>query len=222
MHDFQLVNCDTDSIMINKGDSSFFTKEERIALLNEINSLFPDMIRWEDDGYFQKVIVLRAKNYIMKLEDGQIKYKGSAVKATTKEPRLQQFIKDVIDSMLEGRNDYIEIYNKYVKEIINVTDIKPWASKKTITSNVLNGTRTNETNVKEAIEGTDYAEGDKIYAFYDDQDKLTLVENFKGLYNKSRLFKKLYNTSELFENVLSEGTFINYSLVRSRKLLEVL
>ena len=124
--------------------------------------------------------------------------------------------------MLDGNTtSYVEVYNKYILEILNVKDIKRWASKKTITSKVLNGTRKNETNVKDSIAGTDYAEGDKIYAFYDDQDKLTLVENFKGLYNKSRLLKKLFETSKLFEDVISADTFINYSL-KNKKIQSAL
>jgi hypothetical protein len=112
------------------------------------------------------------------------------------------------------------IYNKYVKEILNITDISRWASKKTVTSNVLNGTRKNETNVKDAIINTEYAEGDKIYTYFREDDTLGLAENFDGKYNKARLLEKLYKTALVFELVISKETFINYKLKRSQKLLE--
>ena len=44
-----------------------------------VNKLFKDGISWEDDGYFKKLIVVKAKNYI--LFDGmKVKIKGQAFK----------------------------------------------------------------------------------------------------------------------------------------------
>ena len=100
-HDFKLVNADTDSISVAKADESFYTKQERVELIKELNSVFPDRIRFEDDGYYTTLGVFGAKNYVLQSEDGQIKYKGSAIKATGKEKALQEFIKKVIDILLE-------------------------------------------------------------------------------------------------------------------------
>jgi len=217
---FKLVNADTDSISFSKGNETPFSKEERLGLLNEINSMFPDRIKFEDDGYYPCLIVIMAKNYVLQTEDGQIKYKGSAIKATGREPALQQLIKDIIGSILDGKQNYLEIYNRYVKEALNVQDINRWASKKTVTSKVLEGTRTNETKVKDAIENTEYAEGDKIYVYFDEESNLKLAENFDGKYNKDKLLEKLYKTALTFETIINKETFINYKLKKNKKLLE--
>jgi DNA polymerase elongation subunit (family B) len=140
---FTLVNADTDSISITNGEE--LSDEECTNLLIDLNSLYPDRIKWEDDGYYEKVIVLKAKNYVLKRRGEKPKYKGSAIKATLKEPRLKDFIKDIIKEIGLDRNNFIQVYNKYVKEIHTINDIKPWCTKKTITDKVTNGTRPNET-----------------------------------------------------------------------------
>ena len=226
---FKISTGDTDSISFSKGDMSFITKEDRSILLSEINSLYPDKIKWADDGFYPTLVVVKAKNYIMQTEDGQIKYKGSAIKATSKETALKEFIKDIVNEMIQGTEAYLMVYHKFVKEILNITDITRWCSKKTITSKVMNNTRTNETKVKDAINGTDYAEGDKVYMFYLPDDSLALAETFTGIYNKEKLLEKLYKTSMSFTHidnkkvgVLAHIDFINYKLKRSQKLLEIL
>jgi DNA polymerase elongation subunit (family B) len=216
---FKLVNADTDSIAFCYQDESVIKENEQNQLVNEINDSLPDRIKYEPDGYYKTVVVVKAKNYI--LYDGKkIKYKGSAIKATVKEPALKEFIKEIIDSMLERKENYVEIYTKYVKEIMSIQDIKRWANRKTITSKVLNPERTNEQNVKDAIRSTEYTEGDRAYFYYDENDQLTLVENFKGGYNKKRLLEKLYKTTLSFETIIPKGTFVNYSLKKNQDLLK--
>lgn len=217
-----LVNADTDSISFNKSDSSFIEKEERKSLLNELNSLFPEKIKFEDDGFYKCIIVIKAKNYIMQKEDGSIIYKGSAIKASNKSPALKQFIKDIIEAILNNKNNYLEIYNNYAKEIQNITDIKRWATKKTVTQKVLEGTRLNETKVKDAINDSDYAEGDKIWVYYNENNELILIENFKNDYSKKRLLKALHDTSKVFNTIIDKNQFLNYTLVKNEELVNKL
>lgn len=217
---FNLVNADTDSISFNKSDASFISKEERISLLKEINSLFPEKIKFEDDGFYKCICVIKAKNYIMQKEDDKIIYKGSAIKASNKSPALKQFIKDIIEAILNNKNNYQEIYNIYAKEIQNITDIKRWATKKTITQKVLEGTRLNETKVKDAINDSDYAEGDKIYCYYNENDELILVENFKNDYSKKRLLKALHDTSKVFNTIIDKDIFKNYTLKKNCDIIK--
>lgn len=216
---FQIVNGDTDSISFNYPDGREFKNGEPETLLKEINEIFPEKIIWEDDGLFKKVIILKAKNYIL-YDGNKIKYKGSAVKASTKEPALKQFIKDIIDEMLNDTNRYVEVYDSYVREIMSIEDIKRWATRKTITDKVLNPKRTNEQKVLDAIEGADYTEGDRAYFFFKEDESLSLVENFDGNYNKNKLLEKLYKTSNIFNTIIPKETFKNYKLKRNQEELE--
>lgn len=222
MYNFTLVNCDTDSISICKKDQSTFTPEEEIKLLQELNALFPEGIRWEDDGTFETVIVLKAKNYILKETGKAPKIKGSALKNLNKEKRLRDFMKEIIIELGIGRNNFVAVYNKYVKEISNITDISEWVTKKTITEAVLKNDRANESKVRDALEGVEFSEGDKKYIFFKSDNTICLKENFNGDYSKDKLYDKLFATCKVFANVIPENTFINYKLKRNKKALEEL
>lgn len=100
MHNFNIGPTDTDSISFCKKDGSPFSKEEQTILLNEINDISPEFIEWEDDGYYQTCIVLKAKNYI--LWDGEkMTIKGSSFKTATKELALKQMMLDIVQVLLE-------------------------------------------------------------------------------------------------------------------------
>lgn len=225
MYNFKLVNCDTDSIMVCKPNGAEFSLEERERLLFELNEQFPSGIRWEPDGpdgkneVYPKVLILKAKNYA--LWDGKkLKIKGSALRSGTKEPALRDLLNEVLNALILDTGDPKVIYEKYVQEALKVTDIKRWCGKKTITEKTLNSERLNETKVKDAIAGSEYVEGDKIYTFFKQDGTLELMENFNGDYSVDRLLKKIYNTIETFETVLPvKEIFLNYSLKKNKKLL---
>jgi DNA polymerase elongation subunit (family B) len=175
-----LINCDTDSIMIAKHDGSPWSKEEQKLFLDSLNSQFPDKIRFEHDGVFSKVIVVKSKNYILLPEGEQkCKLKGSSIKDQKKEPALREMLEKLIDALLYDRQDtLVDIYHSYIKEAMNVQDIKRWSQKKTLTESILDckgwtesdieskELRKNECDVWDAIkneEGTQ--QGDKIYVY---------------------------------------------------------
>lgn len=221
-NNFKLVNYDTDSIMICKQDETPFTENENQRLLEQLNSIFPELISWEADGVFKRVCVLKAKNYI--LYDGKtIKLKGSSLKSATLEPRLKKFFNDIIEVIIfkDANTELMQtIYNTYVKEILSLQDIKPWCSKKSITATTLSSERANETKIIDAIEGSEYSEGDKIYVYFREDGSLALAEKFANDHSKDKLLEKLYKATERFETVLPEDLFLNYKLKRNKKLLE--
>jgi hypothetical protein len=169
------------SFSFTRSDESEFTNDDRGMILNEINSLFPSTIRFEDDGLYKCVIVFKAKNYV--LYDGhKIKTKGSAIKATTKEPALREFINTIINNIIAGHTDYDSVYKKYVVEAFNIKDIKRWVSRKTISEKTLNPQRTNEQKIFDIIQDSNFSEGDRIYCFFREDGSLALAENFDGNY----------------------------------------
>lgn len=226
MHNYILGPVDTDSVSICKHDMSPFTKEERDELLLEINSKFPDLIKYADDGYFPRCIALKAKNYI--LFDGEkIKVKGSSLKAAQKSQALKDFTNDIIKIMVYTENvvdintKLQELYMKYVHEIMNVRDIRRWSARKTLSSTMQESERANETKVIKALEGSNYREGDRFYIYYLPDDSVSLAENFNGTYNKVRLLKNLWDTISIFDTVVPvKELFTNYSLKTKYKLLD--
>jgi len=216
---FLVPNADTDSISYCKADQSFITESERLDYLSQINASVPTTISWEDDGYYPTVLILKAKNYV--LYDGKkAKIKGSALKASTKSPAMKEMIKRLLDSIIDNKTNQDEIYLEYIKEAACIKDIKRWASRKTISERTLNSERTNETRVKDTLKDTEYVEGDKIYTFFLEKDKLELVERFNGNYHLDAVLKSCYDTARVFENVLDcKALFKNYSLKKMKKEL---
>lgn len=167
---YTLVNVDTDSFSITNGNpttSSMFDNE-----LKELNKLYSDLIRWENDGIYEKVIVIRAKNYVL-VKEGKVKFKGSAVTDQKKEPALTEMLETMLHALLNDERAALPvIYRNYIREAMNIQFINRWATKKTVTKSVLKPQRLTEQKVLNAInesvnkgivEGVQ--EGDKLWLY---------------------------------------------------------
>ena len=241
--DYVMVNADTDSISFRKADGSAFDKEEMDELIDEINECLPEMIEYEDDGYFDRVVIVKAKNYVLKSGE-KIKYKGSSLTSPSKEKALTEMLHNIIEGSLIHENwDYTEIYQDYVKEAINIEDINRWTTKKSITETLLASERANETKVVDAIRGTDFQIGDKVFLYsvidgmkqaeakgepvFLKSGKPKMVENkilrraelFDGDYDKWHYAKRVYDTVKILENVIDMDQVVNYNLKKNRPLL---
>ena len=188
-----ICNVDTDSIMISKPDGSVWTKEEQFAFLDALNAEYPDLIRFAHDGYYDSVLIVKSKNYALKLNpefakkkdfnpDGtvKIKTKGSSIRDQKKEPALREMMEVLINEMLGDNNKQtiVSIYHHYIQEALNVLDIQRWCTKKTITESITDCKgytqadidskkfRKNETDVWDAVKNEDgLQQGDKVYLY---------------------------------------------------------
>lgn len=174
---YSLVNTDTDSFSYTNGILP--TKEEFDKELQDLNSLYPKLINWEkdgEDGIFDKIIVVKAKNYVL-VRKGKVKYKGSSLTDQKKEPRLLRLLKELIAVLLyvpsfEKDQELLALYAECCREVVFKFNITDWITKKTITDSVLNAKRLNERKVLDAcnqaiaakiIEGIQG--GDKVYLY---------------------------------------------------------
>lgn len=177
---YELAGVDTDSIWITNGKE--ITKNQFKSFLVELNNQFPDMINFEDDGVFERFIVLKTKNYIM-LKDGELKLKGSGLVDTKKELALREMLKKMFDALVYKKPDeVIKIYNSYVYEAANIQDINRWSVKKTVTQSVLHPDRLTEEKVLNALNEAvaknvlgGYSEGDKAW-FYEALDGMVQIK----------------------------------------------
>lgn len=171
---YRLANVDTDSFSITCSEK--VEPEKFATFLKELNSLYPALIKWTDDGIFEKVIVIRAKNYVL-VRNGKIKYKGSAITDQKKEVALLEMLEKMVHALLDGKQTHMpDIYKRYIQEATNIKDIHRWVVKKTVSKPILAGgdpdARAHEAKpwaaiqesiargVREAVQ-----EGDKLY-FY--------------------------------------------------------
>lgn len=234
-HTFIITCADTDSIAFCKEDETSMTKEEQTYLLNEINSLMEDGIKFAHDGIFSTAIIFKAKNYILydptnKDPKKQTKTKGSSLKGTTLEPVFKRFLDDSIQSILT-KNDYKEqILNNYkalaFECIKDTLDIDKWCFRKGLTSKSLDSKTTNTTALKiqAALEQDEdnedgYEVMDRVFMYFDKDMNLKLTKFYNNDHNKEKLLEKLYKTGLRLECILGKGFFLNYSLKKNYKLL---
>jgi len=245
-HDWVLVNIDTDSLSFTKKDGSAYTDEEKEMIHEEINKIMYS--EWEDDGMFDRVVVCKAKNYVLKTGD-KIKFKGSSLIDTKKEPALLEMLNRLINEcFIYNTNTPDAIYKEYINEVINIKDISRWASKKSVTKKLYESDRANETKVVDAIKDGDYSIGDKVFLFSAiDGEKpclvkgvpkilkktgqvkmvpnhvLKLAEKFDGDYDMKHYLGRVYDTVSILENIVDMSTIPSYtSVVEFNKLQEKL
>lgn len=221
-HNFIIVNADTDSVSLAFDDMSEISKGTRLEILQEINKLFPEKIKWEDDGYYPSILILKAKNYVLKDESGKVKIKGSALKSSKTEKVLKAFMGNIIDAFLNDRENTInDIYKSYIKEVYNLKSIEGWCSKKTITDKVLHPERTNEQKVLDAIDPEEVQMGDRLYFYFAEDSSLKQEKDWKNDHHRGKMLAKLWNTLKIFKNVLDMKEFKKYHL-KNKKIQEEL
>ncbi len=135
-----IVGADTDALIVTNPIQSEWSQDEQDLFIKRLNEIFPDKIRFEHDGYYDAILVLAGKNYVMKKRgDDKLIVKGSALKDQKKEPALKEMIDDIIYAFIYNQKEDIpKIYEYYVAEALNVQDIMRWSQKKTITDPILN------------------------------------------------------------------------------------
>ena len=244
-HDWKLVNLDTDSLSFCKQDGSPYTKEEYDMIFKELNEIMYS--EWEDDGEFDQVLVLKAKNYVLKPKGSdKLKFKGSSITDTKKEPALKEMLDRLLLDLLEGGENVVDIYHEYIKEAANIKDPNRWAIKKSVTKSVLNPERTNEQVVLNAIQHKNPREGDKffLYTALDGERQdikkgepvflksgkpkmipnniLKCVEEWDGDSYKDHYLKRVYSTVKILENLLDMTQFTKYHLKSNQALVKQL
>lgn len=228
MNNHILVNVDTDSFSVCKPDQSVWSETEKDLFIKYINSHFPDLIRWENDGLYDKVLVLKSKNYVL-VSDNKKKIKGSALTDAKRQPILLKYIEEIIDILLNegGIAEITQLYNSYIKKANNIKDITEWCKKVTITDKILKckdhhlltdeekkeqGIRSNETKVYDALHGKHVQEGDKIYLFFKSDRTYSLLEDWNGDYSKVDLMKNIHSCTTVFKNVVDTSGLVKYHL----------
>jgi DNA polymerase elongation subunit (family B) len=167
---YTLANVDTDSFSITANRP--ISKEEFAKELKELNTLYPELIKWEDDGQYEKVIVIRAKNYVL-VRDGKVKFKGSAMTDQKKEPALTEMLEKMIYALLDDERAALPtIYRSYIREALDIQFINRWTTKKTITKAVLKPNRLTEQKILDAMNECikkgiveNFQEGDKLWLY---------------------------------------------------------
>ena len=163
-HEWILTNIDTDSLSFAKKDGSIFTQEDDTLIYDEVNKIMYS--EWESDGRFPRFVVVKAKNYAMLEENSNdMKIKGSSFTDSKKEPALIEMLRRLLQSYIDDNKNQIDIYHEYIQEAMNIKDISRWATKKSITENLMLADSTVKKKTLDAISNIGYSIGDKVYLY---------------------------------------------------------
>lgn len=230
---YTLVNVDTDSFSYTDGTAP--TKEKFTAEIAELNSLYESLIKWENDGVYEKIIVVKAKNYVL-VKDGKTKYKGSSLTDQKKEPRLLQLLEEFLQILLSNKSKeeqqilLEQTYNLACREVVDDFKVDEWVTKKTVTKAVLNPVRKNEQGPKDAIDEaiandviSGVQEGDKIYLYSAIDGEVQKTDKNGPVFAKKSgqakmIENRVYRFKELWNN--DEDTW--HYISRVRATLEIL
>jgi len=218
-----VINADTDSFSYSTG--KHLSVNEFSDHIKELNSLYPNEIKWTNDGQYETILVLKRKNYVLVDYNGKRVDRGNSIKATMKEPALKSFINELICALISRKDKecLLNIYFKYAKSITEINSeelILPWCSKITVSKSVLESNDTRPRRIREALAGGNYKEADKALIFFKKKDELCRKENFDGLFSEKKLLEKLYATTKVFREVIDYKMFPNLALKKNSSILE--
>jgi DNA polymerase elongation subunit (family B) len=96
------VEVDTDGIYFTPPDGSDSEGAER-ELVQRISQQLPEGIEVDLDGRYRAMFAYKAKNYALQDYGGRIIIKGSGLRSRGMEPFLREFMRDVIELLLNGK-----------------------------------------------------------------------------------------------------------------------
>ena len=223
---FQVVNGDTDSIsfIVPHGQSDYLK-----GLLRDLNSTMREGIRFEDDGFFPKFVILKTKNYIMLTPDGKIKIKGSALKSSKIERGVKSFYDRSIRALLSLSDEQLPtLYRDVCLGLPTIISMVDWSSKKSISTKTVNPAskiRKDGTypanKIMDALKGTHWQLGDKFDFYTTNMGTLKLLSKYDPSnpdHDLKKLHSKIYKAAAVFDNVSPElARRTNYGLTTKAK-----
>lgn len=221
---FNIAYLDTDALCITKPDGAPFPPEEQSALLAELNSLFPEHIKFSNDGYAPAMVVIKTKNRFYLNEKGDLKVKGSALKSSKTLPSIKKFHRRCMDALLGLSGTTVaEIYREEVIALARgVNSISDWSSKKTISEKTIASKRKTEQDIMDAVRGRHWQNGDKIWVYRTNENKLKLVEDYDPSnpdYALPKLLSSLANASKVFDTVVDNSYRVDFGKVTNARKL---
>ena len=111
----------------------------------------------------------------------KVKFKGSSIRDSKKEPRLRRFLMDVLDMLLKTDDGHeeslVRLYKRLCKDVLEFKDVRDWVVKKSVSKSILeaNGDENARPHEKQPMDAINEAieagvlksiqEGDKIWVY---------------------------------------------------------
>lgn len=119
-----VVLCDTDGVLFKYPEG--MSKDDVNALIQEISESMPDGIEIDNDGFFDKAIAYKPKNYaLLPAGEDEFKVKGVSLKGRSKEPFLLEFLQRQLQYIFDGdvqaaHDDYMNLTRQIAAKNLSV------------------------------------------------------------------------------------------------------
>ncbi len=198
---FEEIYGDTDSLALIRKDQDM-TKEEGMEFLKKLNEEFPSQIRFHEDGFFDRYLIISTKNYATRCDD-KITIKGASLRSAAREFALREFLERAILLIMKDEASQLPpLIAEYESEIDAMKDHTRWAARKTITEKVIDRTGTTQKKISDAIQGSGLGMGDKVWVMFREDQSLVTVDNWANDHCKKRLKSKLKETFKIIRKVI--------------------
>ncbi|HIJ87156.1 MAG TPA: DNA polymerase II [Desulfuromonadales bacterium] len=111
------IEVDTDGIYF-KPPAACTSVEAEQELVQRLSQKLPEGIEVDLDGRYRTMFAYKSKNYALQEYDGRIIIKGSGLRSRGVEPYLREFMRDVIERLLNGSAETVErLFATYVARL---------------------------------------------------------------------------------------------------------
>lgn len=122
----QLIEADTDGVYF--GVPTAWSEREERAMVADVASLLPPLVRLEFEGRYAAMLSHEAKNYALLTYEGRLQLKGVAFRSSRAEPYGETFLRTAIARLLAGdvigvRAAYLETLEALHRREVRTVDV---------------------------------------------------------------------------------------------------
>lgn len=102
----RVVEIDTDGVYFQPPEG-IETEDQEEEFIQQVGERLPEGIRLAHDGRYEKMLSLKAKNYVLLDYEGKRTFKGASLRSRADEPFGRAFLSKAVDGLLAGKPEEV-------------------------------------------------------------------------------------------------------------------
>ncbi len=185
----EVVEIDTDGVYFSPPDD-VDSEEAEVSYVERIGAKLPEGLRLAHDGRYQAMISLKMKNYVLEDYEGNLTFKGSALRSRADERFGVEFIKQASKLLLEGKAEEVGLLYREVFKRISRRElgVEQFSRRERITSKTFAST----SRKRLAQAAKDAKLGDHVQVYQRVDGTIALTSDYANDEDTDYLLDKLY------------------------------
>ncbi len=211
-----VIEVDTDGVYFQppEGIDSF---EKEVEYIKKIGNTLPAGINLAHDGRYASMISLKKKNYILLDYDGEMIFKGSAMRSRADEKFGLFFIRKTAELLLKGKREEVRgLYDGMCDKIVaGELGVEEFSRRERITEKTL----TSPQRRRMAAAVGDRKVGEYVHVYERADGTIGLAEDYAGDEDRAYLLEKLYKFGARLKEAFGEdfdSIFTKPAVVKKR------